>query len=48
MLHTASPMIPNIAMDNTVERHVEALALNGDKEWEPGAPKFQEWEERKQ
>lgn len=35
-------------MDNTVERHVEALALNGDKEWEPGAPKFQEWEERKQ
>jgi len=41
-------MIPNIAMDNTVERHVKALALNGDKEWEPGAPKFQEWEERKQ
>ena len=41
-LHAPLPMILNIAMDNTVERHVKALALNGDKEWEPGARKFQE------
>jgi len=41
-------MIPNFSMDNAVESHVKALALNGDKEWEPGARKFQEWEERKQ
>lgn len=42
------PMIPNISIDNAVERHLKALALNGDREWEPGASKFQEWEERKQ
>jgi len=40
-------MIPNIAIDNIVERHVKALALGGDREWEPGARKFQEWEGRK-
>lgn len=46
-LHVTMPMIPNIAMDNIIERHVKALALNGDQEWEPGARKFQEWEGRK-
>lgn len=42
------PMIPNIAMDNTVDKHVKALALSGAQEWEPGGHKFSEWEARKQ
>lgn len=42
------PMIPNIAMDNTVEKHIKALALSGTREWEPGGQKFREWEGRKQ
>ncbi|KDR84814.1 hypothetical protein GALMADRAFT_291422 [Galerina marginata CBS 339.88] len=42
------PMIPNIAMDNTVEKHVKALALSGIRAWEPEGPRFLEWDARKQ
>jgi hypothetical protein len=41
------PMIPNIAMDNTVEKHIKALAISGSKEWEPDGRKYTEWFSRK-
>lgn len=41
-------MIPNIAMDNTVEKHVRALGFNGDEQWKPGGTKFVEWNARKE
>ncbi|KAF8887961.1 hypothetical protein CPB84DRAFT_1684359, partial [Gymnopilus junonius] len=42
------PMIPNIALDNTVEKHLKALALTGASEWEPHGQKFVDWDARKQ
>ncbi|KAH9487104.1 hypothetical protein JR316_0001172 [Psilocybe cubensis] len=47
-LAESMPMIPNIAMDNTVEKHIKALASSGVREWEPGGQKFREWDARKQ
>jgi len=41
------PMIPNIAIDNTVEKHVRALAISGGTEWEPEGRKYLEWVSRK-
>lgn len=41
-------MVPNIAMDNTVEKHIKALALNGASEWEPNGQKCIDWDARKQ
>lgn len=41
-------MIPNITIDNVVEKHIQALALSGDKYWEPGGLKAKEWHKRKQ
>ena len=36
------PMIPNIAIDNTVEKHVRALAISGATEWELEGRKYLE------
>ncbi|KAF8971511.1 hypothetical protein BDZ97DRAFT_1247172 [Flammula alnicola] len=47
-LDKTTPIIPNIAMDNVVEKHVRALALSGMQEWEPGGRKYHEWNVRKQ
>ncbi|KAJ3513735.1 hypothetical protein NLJ89_g2782 [Agrocybe chaxingu] len=47
-LEANHPMIPNIAMDNVVDKHVQALAASGAQEWEPGGRKYKEWAERKQ
>ncbi|KAF4623688.1 hypothetical protein D9613_001652 [Agrocybe pediades] len=47
-LNSSVPMIPNIAMDNTVEKHVKALALGGAAEWASGGKKLDEWLARKQ
>ncbi|KAF9459444.1 hypothetical protein BDZ94DRAFT_1268195 [Collybia nuda] len=41
------PMIPNIAIDNLVEKHVQALGSSGDKDWLPNGTKFTEWSFRK-
>ena len=41
-------MIPNITVDNVVEKHIQALALSGDQGWEPGGLKAEEWHKRKQ
>jgi hypothetical protein len=41
-------MIPNIAIDNIVEKHVKALALTSKQDWAPGGAKYKEWMKRKQ
>ncbi|KAF9472471.1 hypothetical protein BDN70DRAFT_818604, partial [Pholiota conissans] len=46
-LDVTTPMIPNIFMDNIVEKHVLALALSGMKEWETSGQKYKEWNARK-
>jgi len=47
-LEKASPMIPNIAVDNVVEKHIQALILSGDQDWVSGGCKAEEWHKRKQ
>lgn len=42
------PMIPNFAMDNTVEKHISALGESGLEEWKPGGAKYREWHARKE
>jgi len=46
-LEKASPMIPNIAVDNIVEKHLQALILSGDQDWVRGGFKAEEWYKRK-
>ncbi|TFY65267.1 hypothetical protein EVG20_g5651 [Dentipellis fragilis] len=46
-LSPQAPMIPNFSMDNTIERHLQALAASGDKDWQEGGSKLVEWEHRK-
>ncbi|KAG6869171.1 hypothetical protein C0993_012270 [Termitomyces sp. T159_Od127] len=43
-----TPMIPNFAMDNTVEKHVAALGKSGIIEWKVGGSKHVEWLGRKE
>ena len=40
-------MIPNIAVDNIVEKHIQALILSGDQDWVRGGFKAEEWHKRK-
>ncbi|TFK41335.1 hypothetical protein BDQ12DRAFT_679286 [Crucibulum laeve] len=47
-LTKSMPMIPNIAMDNTVEKHIQALGLSGNEEWRTGGSKLKEWTSRKE
>jgi hypothetical protein len=35
-------MIPNFAVDGTVEKHIRALAASGDVRWQEGGVKFVE------
>lgn len=41
-------MIPNIAMDNTVEKHINALAASGSADWQPSGVRHTEWSKRKE
>ena len=47
-LASTAPMIPNFSMDNTVEKHIHALASSGASEWEEKGSKYVEWEQRKE
>ncbi|KIM85518.1 hypothetical protein PILCRDRAFT_367399 [Piloderma croceum F 1598] len=47
-LSASSPMIPNFALDNTVNRHLQALANSGREEWQPGGTRINEWNIRKE
>ncbi|GLB36429.1 putative zinc finger, C3HC4 type (RING finger) [Lyophyllum shimeji] len=42
------PLIPNFAMDNTVEKHIAALGQTGIAEWNPGGKLYEEWNFRKE
>ena len=47
VLDSSVPMIPNIAIDNTVEKHVKALAISGATDWESEGRRYMEWSSRK-
>lgn len=47
-LSVDAPMIPNFAVDNAVEKHVEALGSSGIEGWESAGTKFKEWQARKE
>ncbi|KAG6910592.1 hypothetical protein DXG01_009543 [Tephrocybe rancida] len=42
------PMIPNFAMDNTVEKHIAALGQSGIAEWKHAGSKLVDWLSRKE
>lgn len=44
----AAPLIPNIAMDNTIAKHVGALAASGCVDWQPTGAKHKEWVQRRE
>ncbi|KAI0304685.1 hypothetical protein BC826DRAFT_977667 [Russula brevipes] len=46
-LSVDTPMIPNFAVDSAVEKHVQALCINGIEGWETAGSKFTEWQTRK-
>lgn len=35
-----APMVPNIALDSLVDKHVHALGAHGADDWRPGGAKF--------
>ena len=41
-------MIANIAMDNTIERHVQALRESGAPGWDSDGAQFKDWLARKE
>lgn len=41
-------MIPNFALDNTVNRHILALASSGQAEWQTGGTRIKEWDLKKE
>jgi hypothetical protein len=47
-LNRNAPVIPNIAVDNTVEKHIEVLASNGGREWQIGGNSIAERNARKE
>ncbi|KAF8624852.1 hypothetical protein AX15_005732 [Amanita polypyramis BW_CC] len=42
------PMIPNIAMDNVIEKYIQILGARGLTEWTGGGERFEEWISRKE
>jgi hypothetical protein len=40
-------MIPNFVVDSALEKHVEALRINGIEGWDSAGTKFTEWQARK-
>jgi hypothetical protein len=47
-LNRNAPVIPNIAVDNTVEKHIEVLASNGGRDWQSGGKSLAERNTRKE
>lgn len=43
-----NPTIPNITLDNVIEKYIQILAKSGAKEWIKGGAKFKEWTLRKE
>ncbi|KAF9498052.1 hypothetical protein BDN71DRAFT_431502 [Pleurotus eryngii] len=42
------PMLPNITVDNNVQKHIEALQTNGYDDWKPGGVRHADWHARKE
>ncbi|KAJ3933307.1 MAG: hypothetical protein NXY57DRAFT_892295, partial [Lentinula lateritia] len=40
------PVIPNIIVDNFVERYIQVCALSGEEAWQTDGVKLTEWLER--
>ncbi|TCD70675.1 hypothetical protein EIP91_002399 [Steccherinum ochraceum] len=47
-LALAAPMIPNYSLDNTIEKHIHALAASGVEDWALSGAKYKDWMERKE
>lgn len=43
-----NPTIPNITLDNVIEKYIQILAKSGATEWTKGGAKFKEWILRKE
>ncbi|KAF7437112.1 hypothetical protein PC9H_003946 [Pleurotus ostreatus] len=41
-------MLPNITVDNNVQKHIEALQTNGYDDWKPGGVRHADWHARKE
>jgi len=39
-------LVPNIMVDNIIEKYIEILVKRGDKSWDVGGAKRREWNER--
>lgn len=44
----SEPLIPNIAMDSLIEKHIEHLSSAGDVDWQPHGSKYKERASRKE
>jgi len=42
------PMIPNISMDNIVDRYIQSFGASGNEDWMPGGTKHVDWNFRKE
>ncbi|KAK7468634.1 hypothetical protein VKT23_003139 [Stygiomarasmius scandens] len=40
------PLVPNIMVDNIIEKYIEILVKRGDKSWDVGGANRREWDER--
>lgn len=47
-LSVTAPIIPNFALDSTIEKHVQALAASGVEEWRDTGARYKEWQARKE
>ncbi|KAJ3750041.1 hypothetical protein DFH05DRAFT_1465734 [Lentinula detonsa] len=45
--HALTPLIPNIIVDNFVNKHLRVRAMLGDEDWQVGGSKLLEWQMRK-
>lgn len=41
-------MIPNIALDNLIEKYIQACASSGNQDWKPSGVRLEEWMSRKE
>ncbi|KIK71330.1 hypothetical protein GYMLUDRAFT_235664 [Collybiopsis luxurians FD-317 M1] len=46
--HALTPMLPNVTVDNFVQKHLRMRAMLGDEGWKAGGSKLLEWQGRKE
>lgn len=47
-LNSITPMIPAIALDSVVEKHILVMRSTGDEDWAEGGKKFTDFASRKE